>query len=290
MLEGMMIIKKYFSLTKPGIIFGNLITTAGGFFLASRGFINYITLLCAMLGISLVVACGCVFNNIIDRDIDKLMERTKKRALAQGTISVNVAFIYGLILGIAGFLILYIHTNQITLIIAFIGLLVYVGVYSLWLKRHSIYGTLVGSISGAVPPVVGYCSVSNHFDAGAVTLFFILSIWQIPHSYAIAIYRFNDYANANIPVLPVRKGILYTKVQMLLYVIAFVIATFMLTVLHYTGYIYFTSALILGIFWIRLSILGFSTKDDKKWARQTFAFSVICITILSIMMSIDVIR
>lgn len=282
-----MLIKRFFSLTKPGIIFGNLITTAGGFFLASRGSINYVTLLCSMLGISLVVACGCVLNNIIDRDIDKLMERTKKRVLVLGLISARAAFIYSLILGILGFFILYIGTNTLSLVIAFIGLLVYVGVYSLWLKRYSIYGTLVGSISGAVPPVVGYCSVSNHFDAGALVLFFILSIWQIPHSYAIAIYRFNDYTNANIPVLPVRKGIFYTKIQMILYVVSFVAATFMLTLLHYTGYAYLLVAAVLGVFWIRLSFLGFSTRDDKKWARKSFAFSIICITILSIMMSIN---
>jgi len=284
------LIRRFFRVTKPGIIFGNIITTAGGFFLASRGSVNYVTLLCAVLGISLVVACGCVLNNIIDRDIDKLMERTKNRVLVLGLISVRAAFAYGLILGILGLYILQMGTNWLTVIIAVVGLLVYVGAYSLWLKRHSVYGTLIGSISGAVPPVVGYCAVSNQMDAGAITLFFILSIWQIPHSYAIAIYRFSDYANAKIPVLPVRKGIFYTKVQILLYVTAFVIATLMLTFLHYTGTAYFISALILGIFWIRLSILGFSTKDDKKWARKTFVFSIICITILSIMMSVDPIR
>jgi protoheme IX farnesyltransferase len=284
------LIKKFYTLTKPGIIFGNLITTAGGFFLGSRGNVNYVTLLSALLGISLVVACGCVFNNIIDRDIDRLMERTKNRALVQGLISVRAAFIYGLILGLSGFLILYLGTNLLAVAVAFIGLLVYVGIYSLWLKRYSIYGTLIGSISGAVPPVVGYLAASGHFDIGALILFFILSIWQIPHSYAIAIYRFNDYANAKIPVLPVVKGIFYAKIQILVYVIAFVIATLMLTLLKYTGYMYFITALVLGIFWIRLSIVGFYAKDDKKWARKNFLFSVICITILSIMMSIDVVR
>jgi len=284
------LIRKFFKVTKPGIIFGNLITTTGGFFLASRGSINYVTLLCATLGISLVVACGCVLNNIIDRDIDKLMERTKNRVLVLGLISVRAAFAYGLILGILGLYILQMGTNWLTVIIAVIGLFVYVGAYSLWLKRHSIYGTLVVSISGAVPPVVGYCAVSNQMDAGAITLFFILSIWQIPHSYAIAIYRLSDYTNAKIPVLPVRKGIFYTKVNILLFVTAFVIATLMLTFLHYTGYAYFISALVLGIFWIRLSILGFNAKDDKKWARKNFVFSIICITVLSIMMSVDFIR
>lgn len=282
-------IKKFFSITKPGIIFGNLITAAGGFFLASHGHVNFLTLICTIIGISLVVACGCVFNNIIDRDIDKLMERTKNRVLVLGLVSVRYAFIYGMALGILGLYILVIGTNKLTAAIAVIGLFVYVGIYSLWLKRHSIYGTIVGSISGAVPPVVGYCAVSNHFDTGALILFIILSIWQIPHSYAIAIYRFDDYAKAKIPVLPIRKGIANTKVQMLIYIIAFFIATLMLTFLHYTGYIYFISALILGIFWIRLSILGFSASDDKIWARKTFAFSIICITILSIMMSIDTI-
>lgn len=252
--------------------------------------INYLSLVCTLLGISLVVACGCVLNNIIDRDIDRLMERTKNRVLALGLMSVRTALIYALLLGTLGLFILYKGTNELTTFIAGFGLLIYVGIYSLWLKRHSIYATIVGSIAGAVPPLAAYCAVANRLDTGACILFLMLCIWQIPHSYAIAIYRFDDYARAKIPTLAIIKGLAYTKVQMLIYVVAFVIATLMLYFLHYTGSIYFISAGVLGAIWIRLSILGFRAQDTKQWARKMFIFSIICITLLSVIMSIDTIH
>ncbi len=281
-------IKQFFSLTKPGIIFGNMITVIGGFLLGARGEIHYGVFISTIGGIAFIIASGCVFNNYIDRDIDKLMERTKKRVLAQGLISGAIAIIYGIVLGVCGILLLYFMTNELSLIIACIGFLVYVGFYSLWLKRGSVYGTLIGSISGAVPPVVGYCAATNNFDMGAVTLFLILSIWQMPHSFAIAIYRFNDYLVAGIPVLPLKKGILFTKKIMLLYVILFFIAIIMLSILGYTGTLYLITATIIGIIWITLSLIGFKADvDNKIWARKMFIFSIINITLLSIMMAID---
>lgn len=118
------------------------------------------------------------------------------------------------------------------------GFVVYVGVYSLYMKRHSVYGTLIGSLSGAAPPVIGYCAVTGDFDSGAAILLAIFSLWQMPHSYAIAIFRFKDYQAANIPVLPVVKGISVAKNHITLYIIAFAVATLMLTLGGYAGYKY----------------------------------------------------
>ena len=140
------------------------------------------------------------------------MERTKDRALAAGRISGRAAIVYGTILGFVGFAVLVLHTNLLTAAIAAVGFFFYVFMYSLWFKRRSICGTVVGSIAGAVPPLVGYCAASNRFDAAAILLFFILAIWQMPHFFAIAIYRFNDYAAASIPVFPVKKEIQKTKI------------------------------------------------------------------------------
>lgn len=280
-------IKKYYSLTKPGIIFGNLITVAGGFFLASKGNFHFILFIATLLGISLVIASGCVFNNVIDQDIDKIMERTKNRVLVKGLIAEKTALLFGIILGIAGTYVLYRYTNILTVEIALLGLFVYVVVYSLWLKRSSIYGTLIGSISGSVPPVAGYCAVTNRFDLGAVILFLILSFWQMPHSYAIAIYRLNDYTAAGIPVLPVKRGIYLTKINMLAFVFAFIVATMLLTIFDYTGFIYLTVVGLLGLRWLWLAISGFTHLDDKKWARKMFMFSIIIITVLSVMMAAD---
>jgi len=167
------------------------------------------------------------------------------------------------------------------------GFIVYVGLYSLWLKRSSIYGTLIGSLSGAMPPVVGYCAVSNNFDLGAIILLLIFSLWQMPHSYAIAIFRLQDYKNASIPVLPVVAGLEATKKHMILYVAAFVIATLMLKVNGYVGYAYFVIAGSSSIYWLWLTISGYKTNDDHVWARGVFIYSIILITIISFMMGVD---
>lgn len=280
--------KKFISITKPGIIFGNLITVAGGFGLASQGSYNLILLLATLVGISLIIASGCVFNNIIDRDIDSLMERTKERVMVKGYLAPKVALVYGILLGCLGAWVLYYWANILTVYIALIGLFFYVVVYSLWFKRNSIYGTLIGSISGSIPPVVGYCAVSNKFDLGALILFGLLSVWQMPHSYAIAIFRFNDYSAAGIPVLPVKKGIQIAKRNMLLYVIVFMLISSLLTIYGYTGQYYLIAALAVGFWWIRLAASGFSKlTNDISWARKMFGFSIIAITLLSVMMSLN---
>lgn len=281
------LLKQYLNLAKPGIVFGNLISVTGGFFLASRGDVNLALYLATALGVSLVIASGCVFNNYIDRDIDQKMERTRNRVLAQGLVSPVHAIVYACVLGVAGVALLYAATNTLAVMLVLMGFVVYVGLYSLWLKRGSVYGTLVGSLSGAAPPVVGYCAVSNEFDAGAAILLLIFSLWQMPHSYAIAIFRFNDYQAANIPVLPVIKGISAAKRQIVLYIAAFVIATLMLTLSGYAGYSYFVVAALSGAYWLWMGVSGYKAVDDRVWARKLFTFSIISITMLSVMMSVD---
>ncbi|OSM98153.1 MULTISPECIES: heme o synthase [Lonsdalea] len=281
-------IKQYLQVTKPGIIFGNLISVIGGFLLAANGSIDYSLFIATLFGVSLVVASGCVFNNVIDRDIDKKMERTKNRVLVRGLISLKVTLAYAALLGIAGFALLYVAANPLAMWLAVIGFVVYVGVYSLYMKRHSVYGTLIGSLSGAAPPVIGYCAVSNQFDAGALILLLIFSLWQMPHSYAIAIFRFKDYQAANIPVLPVVKGISVAKHHITLYILAFMIATLMLSLGGYAGYKYLVVAAAVSLWWLGMALSGYKNlNDDRLWAKKLFMFSIVAITSLSVMMSID---
>lgn len=283
-----MMIKQYLQVTKPGIIFGNLISVIGGFLLAAKGTINYPLFVATLIGVSLVVASGCVFNNVIDRDIDKKMERTKNRALVKGLIPLKNTLVYASLLGIAGFALLYLAANPLAMWLAVMGFVVYVGVYSLYMKRHSVYGTLIGSLSGAAPPVIGYCAVSNQFDAGALILLLIFSLWQMPHSYAIAIFRFKDYQAANIPVLPVVKGISVAKHHITLYILAFMIATLMLSLGGYAGYKYLVVAAAVSVWWLGMALSGYKRpNDDRAWAKKLFLFSIVAITSLSVMMSVD---
>jgi protoheme IX farnesyltransferase len=155
----------------------------------------------------------------------------------------------------------------------------------MWFKRRSAWGTVIGSIAGATPPVVGYCAASNRLDGGAIILFSILVLWQIPHFYAIAIYRFNDYVAANIPVLPVTRGIRATKITMFLTVIAFAFVAPLLTVFGYAGYPYLTIALVLSFAWLALCIQGLifvngGAAADARWARNMFFLSLIVMVAL----------
>lgn len=279
--------KQYLQVTKPGIIFGNLISVIGGFFLASKGSFDASLFIATIVGVSMVVASGCVFNNYIDRDIDQIMERTKNRVLVKGLISPRVTLTYATLLGIVGVVLLYVAANPLAALLAVMGFIVYVGIYSLYMKRHSVYGTLIGSLSGAAPPVIGYCAVSNRFDTGALILLAIFSLWQMPHSYAIAIFRFKDYQAANIPVLPVVKGVAVAKNHITLYIIAFMIATLMLTIGGYAGYKYLVVAAAVSVWWLGMALSGYKTADDRIWARKVFVFSIITITCLSVMMSVD---
>jgi len=281
------VISKYLRATKPGIIFGNVISVAGGFFLASRGNVDFLAFLATAIGVSLVVASGCVFNNVIDRDIDQRMDRTRNRPLVTGEISPRAANLFATLLGLLGVAVLAIWTNLLAVAVVLVGFAVYVGAYSLYMKRNSVYGTLVGSLAGAAPPIVGYCAVRGSFDTGALILLVMFSLWQMPHSYAIAIFRFKDYAAASIPVLPVSKGIAAAKYRIVFYIVAFGAATAMLTASGYAGYDYLAVAVAMSAYWLYMALSGFSAGDDRLWARKVFMFSILIITTLSVMMSVD---
>ncbi len=280
-------IKTYWGVIKPGILFGNLVSAAAGFFLASRGQVNCGVLVATLLGIALVVASGCVLNNLFDRNMDRKMVRTRNRALARELISPEAAGIYASLLGIAGFALLWTRTNALTVGVVLAGFAVYAGVYTLCVKRNSVHATLIGSLAGAVPPLAGYCAVSGRFDAGAVILFLIFGFWQIPHAYAIAIHRLEDYRAADVPVLPVKRGTAVAKGRIVGSILGFLGAALMLTFGGYTGYGYLLVAAVLGVAWLYMAWSGYRAPDDRRWARKLFAFSLLNIFALCIMMSID---
>ncbi|MFZ5864374.1 MAG: UbiA family prenyltransferase, partial [Thermodesulfobacteriota bacterium] len=178
-------------------------------------------------------------------------------------------------------------TNLLSVVIVLAGLLIYVGVYSLYMKRNSVYSTLIGSLAGATPPLAGYCAVTGHFDLGAMILFSIFTLWQMPHCYAIAVFRLDDYTAAAIPVLPVKQGTAAARKHIVGYIFAFMAATLMLTFGGYTGYSTFVVATVLSLSWLYLAWSGYKASDERLWARKLFVFSIVTILILSVMMSID---
>lgn len=275
---------EYYKLTKPGIVRGNAITAAAGFFLASKGNIDWTIFFAVIIGLSLVIASACIFNNYIDRDIDKKMARTKNRALVTGSIKPFTALAFGSALGVLGISTLLIFTNLLAAAAALFGFITYVFVYT-FIKRKSVHGTLVGSVPGAVPPVVGYCAASNQVDAAAILLFVILVCWQMSHFYSIGIYRSKDYAAAKIPILPLEKGFDVAQKQIVFYIVGFVAACLLLFAYGYTGYVYVAVVICLGILWIRLSLKKFDDSNVKQWSGRLFGFSILTLTTLSIAIS-----
>ena len=285
-LETPSFIERYVSLTKPGIVVGNAISTAGGFFLASKGHPDPALFLVTLCGVSLIVASGCVFNNVIDRDIDEKMERTRNRALVIGLVSPAKAIVFAALLGMTGGTLLH-SVSPLAARLSEFGFVVYVGLYSLYLKRHSAHATLIGSLSGAMPPAIGYCAVTGRFDGCAVLLLLIFGLWQMPHFYAIAILRLSDYAAAGIPVLPVQRGIAATKRYIVFYTGAFMVSALALSAGGYTGVLYTGVAAGLTAYWLAMAISGYRANDDRVWARRMFLCSIVVVTILSVMMSLD---
>lgn len=279
-------LKAYLVLTKPGRVFGNIITATAGFLLAARGNIDFGLFLATIVGLSLIIASACVFNNYIDRDIDANMSRTRKRALVAGSISGSAAISYASLLGLAGVLIMAFYTNFLSLLVALTGFFFYVVAYGIW-KRRSSFGTIVGSVAGATPPVVGYTAVSGRLDTAALLLFLILVLWQMPHFYAIAIYRLRDYKSASIPVLPAKKGIRATKYKMLIYIGGFILAALALGWFGYTGNTYLLVAAVLGSVWLWLSVKGLQVNNDRRWARDMFKLSLVVLTLLCVFISLD---
>lgn len=285
-------IKNYLNLIKPNIVIGNTISSIGGFFLASKGHIYFYLFINMIIGISLVVASSCILNNIIDRDIDAVMKRTKNRILTQkqSILFLKKSIFFAIILNIFGFLFLSFTKKLLIIYLTAIGLFIYIGIYSLWMKRKSIYSIIIGSISGSIPPIVGYCTVTNTIDFGAITLLIIFILWQIPHSYAITIVRLNDYVTASIPTFPIKKGIHITINHMLVSILGFIVATAFLTIMGYTSYIFLLTISSINLLWLCIGMRGYkyiNTDNIFKWAKKMFLFSIIVIMFTNLLLSLD---
>jgi protoheme IX farnesyltransferase len=279
-------VKEYLSLTKPGIVFGNIVTAAAGFFMASRGHFDLLLFAAMLIGLSLVIGAACVCNNYLDREMDRKMYRTRNRPLAKGTVPATHALVFAALLGCLGTGVLYGFTNPLTALSAWIGVVAYVAVYGLC-KYRTVHGTLIGSVSGAIPPVVGYVAVSGSLDLGAGLLFLIVVCWQMPHFFAIAMVRLEDYRAAGIPVLPLVRGLYATKVQMVIYTGAFGIAALLPLIFGYAGRLYGISAALLGVGWVICSLQGFSSPNERAWARKMFLASLGVVMGLSFVIAID---
>jgi len=277
--------KVLFDSIKIGIIKSNLIAMIAGLSMAM--FVHHIsffdrigTMLLALIGAVFVIGAAGIFNNLYDRDIDTVMERTKHRPTVSGIINVWSGLFIGSWIALGGLIALYM-ASPLSALMGFLGLFIYVVPYTMWTKRRTIYNTEVGSLSGAMPPMIGWAAISpDILHPGAIALFLLMVIWQMPHFYAIGIRRMEEYRAANIPMLPVVKGIRRTYVQMNVYLIALFLCSFLFWT--FNPYIAVTNA-ILSLAWLFISINGYRRKEESQWARSMFIFSLNHITVLLVM-------
>ncbi|RLQ95872.1 heme o synthase [Falsibacillus albus] len=280
-------LKDFLALIKIGIVNSNLITTFTGMWLAfyftGQHFLSSLdTMLYTLLGTAFIIAGSCSLNNYIDRDIDPIMERTKGRPTVTGKISGWKVLTIGFTLTALGTMLLFLTTITAG-IIGLIGIFSYVVLYTMWSKRLYVSNTIVGSISGAVPPLIGWAAVDPQLGLVPWMLFLMMFIWQPPHFYALAMKRCEEYRAAGIPMLPVVKGFQRTKHHIVAWVALLLPIPFFLTPL---GLPFVILSTLFNVGWLILGIAGYKMKDDLKWAKLMFVYSLNYLTILFVAMVI----
>ena len=275
------------SLFKAIVLIANILPVFVGFWLAlhftNASLMENLNLfILTIVGSTVLMAGALVLNNWYDVDIDTVMARTQKRPTVTGNISLNTVLIIGIVLSVLGLILLLFTTIEAT-IYGFVGWFTYVILYTMWSKRRYTLNTVIGSVSGAVTPLIGWAAVEPAFHIVPIVLFIILFIWQIPHTFAIAMKKSEEYRVADVAMLPVVYGFEVTKRQMAVYIICLLPWPFYLTSL---GMTFVVVATILNIGWFIISISSFFVKDDLKWAHVNFLYSVNYLTILFLMMVI----
>ncbi|MGO4540908.1 heme o synthase [Paenibacillus sp. 2TAB19] len=270
-------LKDLIALTKPRLLRLNIFAALGGFIVASKWDFDmemFLLLIYMLAGSTLTIASATVINNYWDRELDLKMERTKDRALPTGRMKPGTVLAYGIILGTVGLAVLFVLVSPLTGWLGLLGWFVYIVIYTMWLKRSSTWSTSIGGISGAMPPVIGYCAVTGEVDAGAWILFAFLFLWQPAHFWSLAIRRVEEYREAGFPLLPVVKGIKRTKLQMIPYVLLLLPTCVLLYTYGYAGIYFLIISILCGVVWLVHTLRGTAAQDTEKWAKANFLISV----------------
>lgn len=273
------------ALLKGIVLISNVLPVITGFWLAlyfiDAPFIAYWDVfLLTITGSTALMAGALILNNWYDADIDAIMDRTKHRPTVTGSISLRVVLIMGICLSVIGMILLLLTTVEAA-VYGLIGWFTYVVLYTMWSKRRYTLNTVIGSISGAVTPLIGWAAVDSSFHVVPITLFLIIFIWQMPHTFAIAIKKYDEYKAAGVAMLPVVHGLEITKRQTLVYITCLLPLPFLLPSL---GSIFLITTTLFNLAWLALAIQGFRTEDHHKWAHHMFLFSVNYLMFLFLLM------
>ncbi|MEG1340142.1 MAG: heme o synthase [Pseudomonas sp.] len=278
--------RDYLELTKPKVVVLMLITSLVGMFLATRAGVPWAILLFGNLGIACCAGGAAVVNHVLDRRIDALMARTHKRPIAEGRVAPAAALIFALALAVLGMALLLVFTNALTAWLTLASLLGYAVIYTGFLKRATPQNIVIGGLAGAAPPLLGWVAVSGHISAEPLLLVLIIFAWTPPHFWALAIHRKEEYAKADIPMLPVTHGEHYTKLHILLYTLVLLAVSLLPYVIHMSGPLYLVCALVLGARFLQWAWVLYRGSRPHA-AIKTFKYSVWYLFLLFIALLVD---
>ena len=267
-------LREYYELTKPRVVMLIVFTAIIGMFLAVPGMPPWEKVLWGTLGITLQSAAAAAINQIIDREVDARMARTCGRPLVTGGLGVTESIAFATLIGLIGFVVLWVFVNPLTALLTQLGLVGYAGIYTLWLKRATPQNIVIGGAAGAIPPVLGWVAVTGEIHPHALILFGIIFAWTPPHYWPLAIARKDEYADAGIPMLPVTHGVEYTLTQILLYTFILFAITLLPFVSGMSGLPYLFGAVALGAVFIGYAY-KLKFKPEPGLAMKTFGFSIV---------------
>ena len=265
--------RDYLELCKPNVVALMVFTAVVGELLASPGRLPWLALTVGNLGIALASASAAAINHLVDRRIDAQMARTRARPLPTGHLNSSQALMFAAVLGVSGLSILYFLINPLTAVLTFLSLIGYAFVYTLYLKRATSQNIVIGGAAGAAPPVLGWTAVTGQVDPHALLLFLIIFVWTPPHFWALAIHRREEYAQVDIPMLPVTHGDRFTRLHILLYTVLLVAASMLPFSTGMSGWLYLVGALALGVRYLYYA-LRLLLSDDRALPMAAFRYSI----------------
>lgn len=276
----------YYELCKPRVVMLMILTSVIGMLLAVPGMVPLDVLIVGNLGIALCAGAAAAVNHLVDRQVDKKMARTLNRPVATGRVEPLNAAIFALVIGSLGLALLVLFINTLTAVLTLVSLLGYAVLYTLFLKRATPQNIVIGGIAGAAPPLLGWTAVTGEIHGHALLLVLIIFAWTPPHFWALAVHRKDEYAKADIPMLPVTHGEHYTKVHILLYTIIMVLVTLLPYITGMLNWLYLLGALVLGAGFIFWSVALLVSKKPSL-GMDTFKYSIVYLMALFVIMLLD---
>jgi len=277
---------QYMALTKPRVTQLAVFCAVIGMFLATPDLPDWRLVVAATIGIWLLAGAAFAVNCLVEREIDSRMARTARRPMAQGEITVPQTLVFSGVIGGAGMWVLYNFVNPLTMWLTFATFVGYAVIYTIILKPSTPQNIVIGGLSGAMPPALGWAAIANDVPMQAWLLVLIIFIWTPPHFWALAMYRRDDYAKSGLPMLPITHGLEFTRFHIWLYTIALFATTMMPYAVHMSGLIYLASAVILGAIFLWYAWRIYKHYDDIL-ARKTFAYSIVYLSLLFVALLVD---